>query len=69
MRYTVTNARPDPVTVIVTQDGLYPYYWAVPRIVSETLPSERESANQVTWRVPVPGNGTTVLEVVFQTGH
>jgi hypothetical protein len=68
MRYTVTNARPEPVTVIVTQDGL-DYGWSDTRIVSETLQSERTSSSQVVWRVPVPANGSTTLEAVFQTRH
>ncbi|HEY0116902.1 MAG TPA: DUF4139 domain-containing protein, partial [Allosphingosinicella sp.] len=68
MRYTLTNARPEPVTVIVTQDGL-DYGWSDTRIVSETLVSERPSAGRVVWRVPVPANGTTTLEAVFQTRH
>ena len=68
MRYTLTNARPEPVTVIVTQDGL-DYGWPDTRIVSETLPSVRESSRAATWSVPVPANGTTTLEVTFQTRH
>jgi hypothetical protein len=66
MRYTVTNASPQPVTVIVTQDDL-DYYWADTRIISETIRSERPSADRVIWRVPVPANGSTNLEAVFQT--
>ena len=68
MRYTLTNARPEPVTVILTQDGL-DYGWADTRIISETLRSERPSAGRVVWSVPVPANGTTTLEAVFQTRH
>jgi hypothetical protein len=68
MRYAVTNARSVPVEVIVTQDGL-DNHWNDTRIVSETLPSQRDSSRAATWRVPVPANGTTNLEVVFQTGH
>jgi hypothetical protein len=68
MRYTLTNARPEPVTVYVTQDGLE-YYWGDTRVISETLSSERPSADRVVWRVPVPANGSTTLEAVFQTRH
>jgi hypothetical protein len=68
MRYAVTNARAVPVEVIVTQDGL-DNYWNDTRIISESLPSQRESSRAATWRVPVPANGSTNLEVVFQTGH
>jgi hypothetical protein len=69
MRYTLTNARPVPVTVTVTQDGLWPWYWSDTRIVSETIRSERPAADRVVWQVPVPANGTVNLDVVFQTRH
>jgi hypothetical protein len=68
MRYTLTNARPQPVTVHVHQSGL-DNYWHDTRIVSESLQSERLSADQVVWHVPVPANGTTTLNVTFQTRH
>jgi hypothetical protein len=68
MRYTLTNARPAPVTVFVTQDGLDHYYGGT-RIISETVKSERPSADRVVWRVEVPANGTTVLNAVFQTRY
>jgi hypothetical protein len=68
MRYTLTNARPTPVTVFLTQDGL-DHYYSDTRIVSETIPSERASADRVVWRVEVPANGTTTLNAVFQTRH
>ncbi len=68
MRYTLTNARPDPVTVIVTQDGL-DQGWSDTRIVSETQPSERAASDRAMWRVAVPGNGSTMIEAVFQTRY
>jgi hypothetical protein len=68
MRYTLTNARPTPVTVFLTQDGL-DHYYSDTRIISETIPSERASADRVVWRVEVPANGTTTLNAVFQTRH
>jgi hypothetical protein len=68
MRYTVTNARPVPVTVHVYQSGL-DNYWHDTRIVSESLPSERQSADRVVWHVEVPANGSTILDVTFQTRH
>ncbi|MDQ3139327.1 MAG: DUF4139 domain-containing protein, partial [Pseudomonadota bacterium] len=55
MRYTLTNARPQPVTVDLIQDGL----WGDVRIVSESLASERRSADEAAWRVTVPANGET----------
>ena len=66
MRYTLTNARPEAVTVEVTQSGLDDY-WDDSRIISETVRSERLSSDRVVWRVPVPANGTVNLDVTFQT--
>jgi hypothetical protein len=68
MRYTLTNARPQPVTVHVYQMGL-DNYWHDTRIVSESIPSERLSADQVVWHVEVPANGTVNLDATFQTPH
>ena len=68
MRYLVTNARPESVTVIVTQDGLN-QWWGDTRIVSETLPSERPSYDRAVWRVEVPANGSTTIEAVIQTRY
>jgi hypothetical protein len=67
MRYTLTNARPAPVTVFLTQDGLSPWYWAQTRIVSESVRSQRPAADHVVWRVEVPANGTVNLDAVFHT--
>jgi hypothetical protein len=68
MRYTLTNARPEPVTIDLFQSGL-DSYWHDSRIVSESLKSERLSASQVVWRVPVPASGSTTLDVTFETRH
>jgi hypothetical protein len=68
MRYTLTNARPQPVTVDLSQSGL-DSYWDDTRIIDETIRSERLSSDRVLWRVPVPANGTVNLDVTFQTRH
>jgi hypothetical protein len=68
MRYTVTNARSVPVTVQLSQGGLDNGDHDT-RIVSESLPSERRSSDSVLWRVEVPANSETVLNVTFQTDH
>lgn len=65
MKYTVTNARPAPVTVLLAQDGLY----GDVRISDESLKGERVSADRVEWRVPVPANGKTDLTVTFDTRY
>ena len=63
MRYRVTNAGPEPVTVLVSQSGLF----GDTRIVQESQPSERPSADEALWRVQVPANGETVVTAVFES--
>jgi hypothetical protein len=65
MRYTLTNARPQPVTVDLIQDGL----WGDVRIVEQSQPGERRSADDVLWRVPVPANGEAVVTATFDTRY
>ena len=65
MRYTLTNARPQPVTVDLIQSGLY----GDVRIAQESQRSERRSADDVLWRVQVPANGETIVTVTFDTRH
>ncbi len=66
MRYTLTNARSRPVTVELVQNGLG---WADTRIESESLKSERRSAGETVWQVPVPANGEAVVTAVFDTRY
>ena len=66
MRYTLTNARPQPVTVTLRQDGL-DWTWAETRVVAESLASERTSADGVLWHVPVPANGEAIVTATFET--
>ena len=63
MRYTLNNARPEPVTVDLIQDGL----WGDTRIVEESQDSERRSADEALWRVRVPANGTATVTATFDT--
>ena len=63
MRYTLTNARPAPVTVDLLQSGL----WGDTRIVEESQPSQRRSADDALWRVAVPANGEAVVTATFDT--
>ena len=65
MRYVVTNAGPKPVTVDLRQSGLN---WDT-RVTEESLPSEKPSADEVLWRVPVPANGETVVTAAFDTRY
>ena len=63
MRYTITNAGPKPVTVDVIQSGL----WGDTRITQESLRSERLSADDARWRVPVAANGESTLTATFDS--
>jgi hypothetical protein len=65
MRYTLTNARPTPVTVDLMQSGL----WGDTRIVEQSMPSERRSADDALWRVPVPANGEATVTATFDTRY
>jgi hypothetical protein len=66
MRYVLSNARPEPVTVDLYQTG-FDHYWHDSRIVAESLPSERLSADQVVWHVTIPANSETIVTATFQT--
>ncbi|XVJ64513.1 MAG: DUF4139 domain-containing protein [Sphingopyxis sp.] len=65
MKYTVSNARPEAVTVLLAQDGLY----GDVRISDESLKGERVSADRVEWQVPVPANGRTDVTVTFDSRY
>jgi hypothetical protein len=68
MTYTLTNARPDAVTVDVVQSGL-DYGYQDTRITDESLKSERRSSDEAVWHVPVPANGSATLTVTFDTRY
>jgi hypothetical protein len=63
MRYTLTNARPSPVTVDLLQSGL----WGDTRIAEESMASERRTADEALWHVPVPANGEATVTATFDT--
>ena len=63
MRYTLSNAGPRPVTVDLLQSGL----WGDVRIVDQSMRSERLSADEVRWRVPVPANGDATVTATFDS--
>ncbi len=68
MRYTVTNAKPVPVTVDVIQGGLNPWYWWHDlRVPEESIKGEQLNADERHWDVPVPANGKTELTVTYVT--
>jgi hypothetical protein len=65
MRYVLTNARPNAVTVDLMQSGL----WGDTRITQESQPSERRSADDALWRVQVPANGEVTVTATFDTRY
>lgn len=65
MRYIVTNARPEAVTVDVAQNGL----WGDVRIEAQSIEGTRVSADRMEWKVPVAANGTTELTATFDTRY
>lgn len=68
MRYIVTNARAQPVTVDVVQGGLNSWWWWRDlRVPEESIKGVQDSADERRWEVPVPANGKTELTVTFLT--
>jgi hypothetical protein len=65
MRYTITNARPGPVTVDLAQDGLY----GDVRVTEQSIVGERVSADRIEWSVPVPANGKVDLTATFDSRY
>ena len=65
MRYTLTNARPEPVTIDLAQQGL----WGDTRIVAQSLEGRRVAADRMEWSVPVPANGTVDFNVTFDSRY
>jgi hypothetical protein len=68
MSYTLTNARPAPVTVDLVQAGL-DNYWHDTRAVSETVPGTQRSLDERLYHITVPANGETVVTSVFETRY
>ncbi len=68
MRYTFTNAKPEPVEVEFTQNGLDYGWWAQDyRVVSEDVPGEQLNAGSRLYKVSVPANGERVVRVTYET--
>src|SRR3546814_16408903 len=65
MRYTVSNAKAQPVTVGLAQDGL----WGDVRIDDQSLKGERVSADRIEWQVPVAANGQVDVKVGRASGR
>jgi hypothetical protein len=65
MSYTLRNAQAVPVTVELRQGGLM----RDGKVDTESLPSKRVDAHTLSWAVPVPANGETVLTFAVDTGE
>ncbi|PHR18663.1 MAG: DUF4139 domain-containing protein [Sphingopyxis sp.] len=65
MRYEVTNARPEAVTVDLAQAGL----WGDVRIEQESQASERVSADKTEWSLNVPANGSVTVTATFDSRY
>lgn len=68
MRYLLSNARNQAVTVDLIQQGL-DFFWVDTRVTDESLKSERRSADELVWRVQVPANGEAVVTATFETRY
>lgn len=68
MRYEISNAKPEAITVDLVQAGL-DFYWADTRVTAESLKSQRRNADSVAWAVPVPANGKVTVTATFETRY
>lgn len=68
MRYELTNAKAQPVTVDLVQRGL-DWGWSDTRITAESMTSERRDADSTVWHVPVPANGSATVTATFETRY
>lgn len=64
MRYTLTNARSQPVTVDVWQDDLNGWNEGT-RVLKESMPGTQDGADRRKWQVPVPAGGKAELTVTY----
>lgn len=68
MSYLMTNARPEPVTLELTQRGL-DWYRSETRIISESQKSNRLDSDGTQWIVTIPANGETTITATFETRY
>ncbi|RPF70661.1 DUF4139 domain-containing protein [Aurantiacibacter spongiae] len=70
MRYTFTNAKPEPVTVNLYQTGLDDGAYARDyRVTAEDVPGEQINWDRRLYRVTVPANGERVVRVTYETRY
>ncbi|CAN5232192.1 DUF4139 domain-containing protein [soil metagenome] len=68
MRYDISNAKPDAVSVDLIQAGL-DYYFDDTRILAESQPSKRLNSDAALWSVSVPANGKATVTATFDTRY
>lgn len=66
MRYTLSNARPQSVEVLLRQTGLQGWSEAT-RVTEETIAGQQHGSDTRIWKVQVPANGKTELTVTYLT--
>jgi hypothetical protein len=70
MRYTLTNAKPSPVTVELTQTGLDRGWWSRDyRVTSEDVTGEQINTDRRKYLVTVPANGKREVRVTYETRY
>jgi hypothetical protein len=65
MRYEITNARGNAITVDLGQNGL----WGDVRISELSQEGKRVSADRIEWSVPVPANGKATVNATFDSRY
>jgi hypothetical protein len=65
MRYEITNARSNAITVDLGQNGL----WGDVRISEQSQEGKRVSADRTEWSVPVPANGKATVTATFDSRY
>jgi len=70
MRYTLTNAKPEPVEVELIQGGLDRGWWSRDfRVASEDVPGVQLNADRRKYVVTVPANGKREVRVTYATRY
>jgi len=70
MRYTLTNAKPEPVEVELTQRGLNRGWYSLDyRVVAEDVPGEQLNYDARLYRITVPANGERVVRVTYESRY
>ena len=68
MRYTITNAKPVPVEVELSQAGLDRGWWFNDyRVIAEDVPGRQAGADRREWTIPVAANAKREVTVTYDT--